>query len=306
MITPSLLSSQSGLTIALSISESPDLAAKGLVPQQLDLAMQELARYLLAHGAALAYGGDLRPGGFTEQLFNLVAAYRREEEKEVSRIHNYLAWPISQELKPGVREGLVHLATFHEVPFPEAEGHPDARSLHDKVLGPYVRSISFTAMRQRMHRDCQARIILGGKLVGYSGRCPGLLEEAWLALQQGVPLYVLGGFGGCAERVARALEGAEPEEFSEAYQVEHDPRPGQPLRELLATYRIQAQLGDPRAQVLDYPTVLQELHAIGPGGLNNGLSPSENQRLFRTPYLAEMVQLVLKGLRERLASSAEK
>lgn len=301
MNAPSLMSSFADMTIALSISESPDLTNKGLVPTQMDLAMQELARYLLAQGATLAYGGDLRPSGFTDQLFQLVATYRREQENAVERIHNYLAWPIYLETSPSMRERLAHLATFHHVPPPIVKGQykidPSSIPKVD-AGGRYQRSISLTEMRRAMHKKCVARIILGGKLVGYSGRCPGLLEEAWLALQDKIPLYILGGFGGCAERIAQSLLGKKPIEFNEGYQVTHDPRPVQPLKELLNTYRIQSQNGDRFAELLDYQTVLKELSRIGPKGLNNGLSSKENKRLFCTPYLAEMIQLILKGLSE--------
>ena len=44
--------------------------------------------------------------------------------------------------------------------------------------------------------DPGCRICLGGKLEGYEGKEPGIVEEARLALQFNKPLYLLGGFGG--------------------------------------------------------------------------------------------------------------
>ncbi|MBF0135450.1 MAG: hypothetical protein H7833_11260 [Magnetococcus sp. DMHC-1] len=310
----------SGWTIAISISESPDLALSGLQPIHLELAMQEMARYLLAQGADLAYGGDLRPGGFTEQLFQLVATYRRKDDHDdVRRIHNYLAWPIHLDFSPDHRKILENMAIFHCLQPPASLRHPslnpEIRPPND-ALGRYLRSISLTAMRQEMHRTCQARILLGGKLTGYSGRCPGILEEAWLALQAGIPLFVLGGFGGCTARIAQALLGETPEEFSEIYQVEQankahqakqtsastsplqKPPATSTLQELLATYRTEREKGDPLAEVFDYQKVLHTLKEKGPAGLNNGLLKEENERLFATPYLAEMIQLVIKGLQQ--------
>jgi hypothetical protein len=65
-----------GWRIGLSISDSADLPMRGFGPAHLRDAASEFARFLLAAGATLAYGGDLRQGGFTEVLFELLTAYR--------------------------------------------------------------------------------------------------------------------------------------------------------------------------------------------------------------------------------------
>ena len=83
----------SQMTIAISTSDSPDMAALGLSEAHLQHAVADLAIYLLASGASLAYGGDLRQGGFTKLLFELVMRYRLQEEGEEGVI-NYLAWPV--------------------------------------------------------------------------------------------------------------------------------------------------------------------------------------------------------------------
>ena len=63
-------------TVAISTSESPDMAALGLSEAHLRDAMAELALRLLSSGTSLAYGGDLRSHGFTELLFDLVTRYQ--------------------------------------------------------------------------------------------------------------------------------------------------------------------------------------------------------------------------------------
>lgn len=39
-------------------------------------------------------GGDLRQGGFTEILHNLVRNYFPEDMQSAHKIHNYQAWPL--------------------------------------------------------------------------------------------------------------------------------------------------------------------------------------------------------------------
>ena len=82
--------------VAISISESPNMSVLGLGPEHLVDAMAEVARHLLAMGARLMYGGDLRVDGFTNILFELVARYRRDADLGDERVGvtNYLAWPV--------------------------------------------------------------------------------------------------------------------------------------------------------------------------------------------------------------------
>ncbi len=96
-------------SIAISISESPDMAVLGLSEEHLHDAMAEVARYMLAMGARLVYGGDLRPEGFTELLFELIARYRRDADLGDERVgvRNFLAWPVHISLSP---EEVKHLS----------------------------------------------------------------------------------------------------------------------------------------------------------------------------------------------------
>ena len=80
--------------VAISTSDSPDMAALGLSEEHLRDAMAEIARHLLALGARLVYGGDLRQHGFTELLFELVARHARDADDKQSSATNFLAWPV--------------------------------------------------------------------------------------------------------------------------------------------------------------------------------------------------------------------
>ena len=47
---------------------------------------------------------------------------------------------------------------------------------------------------------------------------------------------------------------------------------------------------------IDYEQLLEEIAAAGVAGLRNGLTEEENERLFETPSVQEVVGLVRKGL----------
>src|SRR6266852_1991898 len=50
-------------------------------------------------------------------------------------------------------------------------------------------------------------IALGGQLGEFAGFMPGVAEEIAVALEAGLAVYVLGGFGGAAEQVAAVISG---------------------------------------------------------------------------------------------------
>ena len=60
-------------------------------------------------------------------------------------------------------------------------------------------------MRNVMRGHIRARIVLGGRVEGYKGTMPGIAEETRISLEAGQPVFVLGGFGGCARNVAETV-----------------------------------------------------------------------------------------------------
>jgi hypothetical protein len=66
------------------------------------------------------------------------------------------------------------------------------------------------AMRAAMENDVTARVTIGGRVAGYSGTKPGVLQEALLSLQKNHTLFPLGGFGGAARDAAVALGLLQP------------------------------------------------------------------------------------------------
>jgi hypothetical protein len=56
-------------------------------------------------------------------------------------------------------------------------------------------------------------------------------------------------------------------------------------------------VGFENVRAIDLPGRLAKLRERGVAGLRNGLSPEENERLFVTRDITEMIVLVLQGLR---------
>jgi SLOG cluster2 len=263
------------LRVAISVSEpgTPELEARGLVQAHVKHAFVETARQILAAGGSLAYGGDLRQGGFSEILVALLHTYSGDDRPKTDRIRLYLGQPVWKPMAAAQMSKLTPVLTRVKVPGAETDR-----------TGRAAAALDFTAMRERQVAETDARVLVGGRLSGQAGRWPGVAEEAFLSLRAGQPVFLAGGMGGAADRVARALHGDWPEEFTEAYQLEHTTH----YAELL-----DAGVGVPEAELRS---------AFEGAKLDNGLTPDENDVLFRTVDLDLMVALILRGL----ASVAER
>lgn len=195
-------------SVGISISESPDLRVLGLGDGHLRDAMAEVALQLLASGMSLAYGGDLRQHGFTRLLAELIGRYRgHPRHTRTIVVTDYLAWPVhigmtSNELAAFSAH---HEPTTHLV-FLALDGTRLAREERLKLPAHKPQDDEWTkgltAMRTVMLADIHARIVLGGRVEGYMGAMPGIAEETYLSLHAREPVFVLGGFGGCARDIA--------------------------------------------------------------------------------------------------------
>jgi hypothetical protein len=282
-----------GKIIGMSVSNSSDLPERGMNHAHLEDAMVECARHLLAQGASLAYGGDLRPGGFTTILFDLVRSHNRAGSRE--RVRNFLAWPIHLKLDPVIwRDYLDEMTSYRYGPPTDLGVDPATFVAPDDARGRYVWARSLTFMREEMNQRTDARVLLGGQVTGFKGKYPGLLEEALLALRSGKPLYLIGGFGGCTAAVIEVLKGGTPEGLTDAFQM------GQAGNQGLADQFL-ADSADGKITPTNYAEEAAFLRTKGVAGLDNGLSAGENEILFTSRNLPEIVHFLLKGLTTRLA-----
>ena len=296
----------SGLHVALSLSESGDQARYGKDLLHLNQAAAEIARYLAVAGATLYYGG--LPGtGYTEVFYEMLRSYPVAGVPELERIIHHVGWPIPLSKAQQVR--VQQYLKARRMKRPEGLAESD----HADFVAPYVTTFfpakksglhryawgrGMTAMREAQISETHARVALGGKfgptitatLEGereekwYSSRIPGVLEEILLSLKAKQPLYLLGGFGGCARLAADVLSGLPRDEMTwEAQQ-------NAPCAE--AMRRIYKE----RGEWWSYDEMTAWLQAEGLAGLRNGLTPDENETLFKSTDLAVIVPLVLKGL----------
>lgn len=274
--------SLSGVRIAISASESPDLHRLGLVETHFRLALAEIARSVLVNGGKLAYGGHLDPDGYTAMLVKELHRYSRRDRP----LRIYLAWQEHRKLsRAEFNKQLEDLGLSGEIVCLDPTGQPipwgNNRSDDPvPVTDARTRIQALSALRSHMAQHDNGRVIIGGKRTGFEGSMPGVLEEALSSVANGQPLYVAGGFGGVASDVAMCM-GIKS---AESLPVMTDaPQPENAL-----------VMG------------LNKLSKFGKneGWPNNGLSDSENAQLAVTHRPSEIAALVSLGLGRRFSKSS--
>lgn len=276
--------------IGISISESSDLARFGIGGEMFKDLTIELARHIIKANGKLIYGGDLRDDGFTELLRDLARQYGQKEKAnaDVQYVKNYLAWPLYNDLTREKRAD--YLASRIELvdARPGSVVTPDEKKIYiPKDLSEEAKlkwATSLTQMRIDSNEESAARIIAGGKVQGFSGFMPGVAEEFMVAYKVKKPLFLIGGFGGCAHVLADILESKINSQVLRDICIQDN------------AYKKFIEWADNSGYMVDFGFFDQ----INIDELNNGLDYEENKRLFHSVDIIEIVSLVLKGLSNTL------
>jgi hypothetical protein len=257
---------------------------------------QDIARHLLARGATIFYGGDLRKDGFTEFIFNEAQTLQTRLQSQHIHINNFIAWPIYKNDNVEIKNWKANyrpIANMIEVPPPS-----DVRDLipnEDLFLSPtntqnlFVWSRCLTEMRNTIIGNCDIRICAGGRHFDYKGKMPGVLEEIVIAIEMKRPLFLLGGFGGVTASICKLIQnGTISQELTYDWQVQNNPGCKE-LLDFCSSRNVKYSV--------DYTSLTKILKIEN---LNNGLSKEDNYLLFNTPFIDEALYLIFKGLKSIL------
>ncbi|BDI29086.1 hypothetical protein CCAX7_11370 [Capsulimonas corticalis] len=276
-------------TVGISISESEELVNLGFSEMQLAEAMSRIAVYLLAGGAVLAYGGDLRAGGFTEVLTDIVATYNSYGNEDFKPIENYQAWPFYLAVTRNREAELSRIAHLHRIPTrsdvkAKFEIEPDQENSVANSEKLLIITQCLTQMRQAINEKANVRILMGGRLTEFSGVLPGVLEEAYLALDSNKPLFLIGAFGGCSQAVIDLICGQDSPALFTALNS----------RDSNIIDKYQKILEEPER--LNYDYIKRFFADCGVRSLNNGLTDELNRKLFTEQDTHRIISLILHGL----------
>lgn len=193
-----------GKRVALSISESADLARLGLDSAHLELAVAELTRAIVIAGGIVVYGGRIG-WGFT----NIVLDEAERYGSATGAFEHYVPYAEHSGVSHADLDAYARgLSVKARVRLIDANGLP--HSVAEAADASFVRgevdsSQTLTAMRKVTCDVSDARVVLGGKVAGFEGAYPGVAEEAALTMEQRKPLFIAGGFGGAATLVGRIV-----------------------------------------------------------------------------------------------------
>lgn len=285
-----------GYKIGVSISDNPagNYSDYHLHPDHLKRLSQDLARYLLARAGTIIYGGDLRKDGFTQFILDEAIALKNRLNNDNIHVENHLAWP----LYVSAPEIVAWRAQYSEIMKSVEHDIPDdiAKGIDKSVFiapngteNKYIWSRCLTLMREKSIELSHARICAGGKLTGYHGKMPGVLEEIMISIEKEKPIFLLGAFGGVVGEVCKTITNqrlALP--ITEQWQITHN-----------AGYSDLQEKAKQEKHNADYAEIQTVLESLSVDSLASpsGLEPDDYRRLMESPFVDECVHLILKGLK---------
>ncbi|MFD1989949.1 TIR domain-containing protein [Paenibacillus nicotianae] len=289
-----LLNHNFGISISdLSVEEATEI---GQTSNHLIQVSQDLTRHLISRGAKIIYGGDLREDGFTEFIFNESLAYQTRTMTDEIQLSNYIAWPIYKADTESVKDWKANYISIAKmIELPPADDVLEFIPSKESFLPPsntqnlYVWSRNLTEMRKIISAKCSVRICAGGKLTGYKGIMPGVLEEILFTSQRNLPIYLLGGFGGVTASICKSIQNKVMSiELTKGWQIENNGG----YKEVLELY------SERNPNIINYEEIASSIINLD---LKNGLSEEENLKLFNTPFIDEALYFVFKGLKNILS-----
>ena len=211
LVTPLMLGKAyvNAKNIAISISEPHDLTSLGYTIEHLNMLMIELARYLLIQNNTLLYGGDLgykKEFNFTQLLAEIQASFNYAQSSKY-RVINYAVKPFSKNINLALKNRYKTEIDFQE--------HGTSCSFDDVD----IITQNLSSMRERVTDKMDMKISVGGKIIGFAGFYPGILEEVYLAVKANKPTYLIGDFGGISKKIIDLIRGKEVEELTFEYQM---------------------------------------------------------------------------------------
>lgn len=288
-----------GCVVNLSVSESSDSEQRGFPTWQVNRVTLQLVSALFGQGAGILFGHDWREDGVMEAIYG----FARQVQSPIPpapgntieaepMLRNLLPWPDNPHLAEHDLERLSATLRVESAGLPaEIEGFDlEARAEPGGALYRYVRARGLTHLRHRLDDASHGRLCLGGRTSGSSGRYPGVIEEALLALRANKPLYLAAFLGGATEQVVAAIEGKD---------MASDFCPPAPTDALYATppapEHDQATSLD---RLVDRAAIWEEFRSAGRNRLVefNGLTLEENDELLHTSVIDRIIELVLIGL----------
>jgi hypothetical protein len=247
-----------GCIAGISISDSEgDMERNGFDRSDMNRCVVRLSEMLLADGARIAFGHDWRPGGVMMAVAALAVRHfpfvDGDQPKGPAPILNLVAPPAVPFLSAAADSSADPIVG-------RLKGIVDARPV--EVPSGTSPAEALSIMRTELTELCDIRICLGGKLRGYSGVMPGVVEEALGALRKGRPVFASAIFGGASAFIA--------DQMRQAASASPAPPDG----------KLHEQAAEIREHAPKVP---------------NGLTPSEQESLWGATSIDQCIELILRG-----------
>jgi hypothetical protein len=157
-------------------------------PDALSSLSKKIVKYIFGSNAKIQYGGDFRKEGFTQFMIEELAIINSRLNHKGKPLTVYkLGLSANEEFRSFYSKynALIKVEEIEELLI----------DVDEQVNRKYQLSL----MRRKMVDHTDYMIVSGGKLSGFSGLLPGVLEEVLIGIFLDVPVYIYSSYGGVSE-----------------------------------------------------------------------------------------------------------
>ena len=239
-----------------------------------------------------------------------------------SRLYNPSAWPVSDSVTPEDEAAWINTCSIVRVlpshaglsrPLPDEKREPRRYLTFRAAVLSHMRRMLAQGFKCPVPGDLKrdvkpaAFVFMGGKTTDFYGIMPGIMEEFLRAVEQKLPIYLVGGLGGAAGVIADALI-SNTRTRSPAFTTIFYAKGGTAnYQRLLEGFRAMKanNLFSPAEAFGTLWKIVQEGRKDGVSKLlRNGLTVPENRDLMTTTNTLHAVHLVWEGLSRVFLQSA--
>src|ERR1700740_2241504 len=135
--------------------------------------------------------------------------YQKRHLSKAPRLRNILPWPSHPTLSRSEQDSLSPMLKIELCSLPAGISETPPIDISQTDWKTYLHARALTHARRTLDELSRVCICVGGRTKGSSGRYLGIVEEAWLALKNEKPLFLLGALGGASQHLINAILGLD-------------------------------------------------------------------------------------------------
>lgn len=272
------------LSISFSVSDTENIHTTPDLAFRLKETLINICRYLVACGGNIIYSGNFNyeKFNFLTVLMDQFISYKQWLDNKKGISSDFFEYIYCDSVNKPTNEKLAEISTIGHVTSIEA-----VKTKFSKELNL---SLSLSKLRAYIAKKSNVSIFLAGKINGYSGIMPGVLEEFLYALKYKHAIFLIGAYGGITSEIINLIL------YKNYKTVLSNSKLINQRKSFYDQYKKYQE--SEKNNEFDFDKIVKIIKSLKISNLKNGLTKKENLILFKSDDPDLISFLILKGLKK--------